>query len=111
MLNRIKKLCREKNIAYKDLSDMTGISVSTISKFMSGVIREPSYATVEKLAKALDVTIDYLIYGLTQEEVQKREEKEILELYSYLNTVGKTKVIDYILDLMEIEKYTITDDE
>lgn len=109
MLNRIKKLCKEKNIAYKDLSDMTGVSISTIGKIMSEVIKEPSIVTISKIACALNVSLDYLVYG--DFIASERTEPEILKKYNTLNSSGKKKADEYITDLSEQKKYTTADEE
>lgn len=110
MLNRIKKLCKEKNIAYKDLSDMTGISISTLSKMMAGMTNGPSIVTVSKIAKALNVSVDYLVYG-ERNTNEITINSEILKKYNSLNSSGKQKADEYITDLSEQKKYTASDEE
>lgn len=39
------------------------------------------------------------------------DEKELLQLYSKLNEDGKDKLFDYLLDLLDMPKYVLTDEE
>ena len=56
---RIKKLREKKNLSTNDLSRLTGISQSTISKLENGK-RKPELSTLEKIAQALNVFVDKL---------------------------------------------------
>lgn len=98
MLRRIKAICKTDNISYKELSGMTGISISTLSKIMSGVTKDPTITSISKIACALNSTIDFLVFG---------EERRGIELtpYDLLNDVGRDKVKEYINDLLDNAKY------
>lgn len=98
MLDRIKEAAKKQNITYNVLSDKTSISISTLSKILSGVIKDPSISSISRIAKALNVTLDYLVYG---EEVQKKT----ITPYDLLNKAGQFKVQEYIIDLLENSKY------
>lgn len=52
---------RWKFMSQKDLSDMTGISESTICRYLSGKSMPSSY-NLAKIARALDCSIEELIY-------------------------------------------------
>lgn len=107
MLNRIKKLCKEKNIAYKDLSNMTGVSISTLSKIMSSVIKDPSIVTVSKIAGALNVSVDYLVYGekTNTAETQKNTTDEGHMLYDNLDTEDKAEIRGEMKQMLKADKY------
>lgn len=98
MLIRIKKICKEKDISYRELSGMTGISLSTLSKIMAGITKDPTIMSISKIAQALDVTLDYLIYG-------EKNQKKTITPYDLLNEAGQFKAQEYIMDLLENAKY------
>lgn len=103
MLNRInieKKKCGYTN---KTLSDATGIPKSTLDKVLAGIIKEPPVTSIIKIAKVLNVSTDYLIYG----SKNSSNISSILNKYNSLNPLGKTKAFSYIDDLCEQDKYTI----
>lgn len=56
---RIKELRGRKGWTQKDLSDASGVAQSAISDLESGM-RDSRYATLEKVAKALGVTVPEL---------------------------------------------------
>ena len=57
---KLKCLRKDKKLTQKKLAGLSNVSQSTISEIESGRV-QPSLATVEKLAKALDVTVNVLI--------------------------------------------------
>lgn len=58
---RLRKVMQWKGITQKELSDKTGITQAAISRYVKGHV-SPSFYTVDKIAKALDCTIEDLRY-------------------------------------------------
>ena len=58
---RLKNVLWKKNITQTELANISGIPRETISRYISGKIT-PSFFTVDKLAKALDCSMDELRY-------------------------------------------------
>ncbi|MGQ9603042.1 MAG: helix-turn-helix domain-containing protein [bacterium] len=56
----IKKLRKQKGLSQDRLSKLADISYNTVIKLESGGITNPSIDTLQKLAKALDVSVDKL---------------------------------------------------
>ena len=56
----IKKLRKQKGLSQDKLSKLADISHNTIIKIESGAIQSPTIDTVQKIAKALEVSIDDL---------------------------------------------------
>ena len=63
---KISGLLKEKNLTQKDLAKKIGITPAALSKILSGR-NLTKVATVQKIAKALDVSVGYLI-GSNQSE-------------------------------------------
>jgi len=61
MGKNIKKLRREKSLSQDRLSKLADISYNTVIKLESGGITNPTIETLQKIAKALNVSIDELI--------------------------------------------------
>lgn len=57
----IKKLRKQKGLSQDRLSKLADISYNTVIKLESGGITNPSIDTLQKLAKALDVSVDELL--------------------------------------------------
>lgn len=57
---RIKQLREEKGISQKALGQMFNVAQNTISNWENGT-REPDTATLTRLAKLFNVSVDYLL--------------------------------------------------
>jgi transcriptional regulator with XRE-family HTH domain len=57
----IKKLRQEKGISQDRLSKLTDLSLNTIVNIEAGNNLNPTIETLEKIAKALEVSIDELL--------------------------------------------------
>lgn len=57
----IKKYRKEKSLSQDKLSRLADVSHATIIKIESGGIQSPTIDTVQKIAKALGVSIDILL--------------------------------------------------
>ena len=57
----IKKLRKAKDLSQDKLSRLADVSHATIIKIESGGIQSPTIDTVQKIAKALDVSLDELM--------------------------------------------------
>lgn len=57
---KVKKLMIEKNISQKKLSELSGITESSVCRYLKGD-RTPRIDIVVNFAKALDVEVDYLL--------------------------------------------------
>ena len=65
-LSEALKTTRERQkLTQKELSRMSGISYSTITKIETGVITNPSFFLVVKLCQALEITTDNLLKLIT----------------------------------------------
>ena len=63
MINRIKLLKKEKKITNVMLAELSGIPIGTLNKILGSETKEPSVNAIIKIANALNVSADYLIYG------------------------------------------------
>jgi len=57
----IKKLRNQRGLSQDKLSKLADISHNTIIKIESGAIQSPTMNTAQKIAKALDVSLDDLM--------------------------------------------------
>ncbi len=56
----IKKIRKKKGISQDKLSKLAEVAYNTIIKIESGAIQNPTIETVQKIAKALDTSLDEL---------------------------------------------------
>ena len=61
-LNRIKVVLAEKNVQNKTLAEQIGVAQATMSKWVTNS-SQPSLEMLVKIANALDVTLDELVWS------------------------------------------------
>ena len=78
----IKKLRILNDMTLKDLSNKTGVGISTLSEIESGKIANPRTSTINKIADALDVNLNELLGFDKQfnQTLSTLEDEEILQL-------------------------------
>jgi transcriptional regulator with XRE-family HTH domain len=88
---RIRLLRLERGITQDDIEKAAGISRSHLSKIESGKVENPGLLTLERIAKALKVSISYLLHfderslkkrilEVEKRKKEQRRKKEVLEL-------------------------------
>ena len=56
--NRIRELCKQRgNISFYKLSEMSGVSTSTLENIIKGHTKNPGIATIHQLALGFNMTI------------------------------------------------------
>lgn len=93
ILKRLKE-CKEKSgLTNAQLAEASGIAVGTLNKILSGDTTNPQLPAIMSMAKALHVSVDYLLYGVdhpafldnkklpTLTDEQQKEYEEIVNLY------------------------------
>ncbi|MCF6461464.1 helix-turn-helix domain-containing protein [Clostridium sp. Cult3] len=61
---RIRKLRKERNFSLREMAEKSGISsFSYLANIERGIVEDPGIKTIIKIAKGLDVSIDYLVKG------------------------------------------------
>ena len=64
---RIVRTCALRGIAMGTLADRIGVSRNNVSRIVRGITADPASSIIVRIAKALDVSTDYL-FGLHDEE-------------------------------------------
>lgn len=59
---------RGRRLTYSDVQRLGGVEPAAISRIRSGQTKEPSYLTVQGLARAFGIPVDYFYVSLSQEE-------------------------------------------
>lgn len=95
---------KEKNMKINELSEKSGVPINTLKKILSGISNNPQLDTIKSIAKALDCTLDDIVYYDSKPHYTL-EEQLYIKKYRLLNTDGKEKVGIYIDDLLANPKY------
>jgi len=98
---RIKNLRKNRGLTATQLAEQSDCSPSTISEVENGKVLNPAAITVAKIAKALGVTTDYLVFG---DESIDSEKKNSAFFRKYTSLPEKTKgALQNLLDSMDNE--------
>ena len=57
VVERMKRICAERKMAYNDLANRSGVTPSTVYSMMDSRRRDLSVVTLKKLCDGLDMTI------------------------------------------------------
>jgi transcriptional regulator with XRE-family HTH domain len=57
----IKKARKKKGLSQDKLTKLADITLTTLTKIETGINRNPTIKTLQKIAKALDISIDELV--------------------------------------------------
>lgn len=87
-----------RDIKPKELSDLTGLSVNTIRNYINGHNALPSVETGVLIAKALGVTVEYLVTGGLEED--KKQAQRIALDFSKLNKNDQKSVKALISEML-----------
>ena len=134
LAENLKLLRKRKGLTQKDLSDLSGVSCNSIINYENSRRTSPPISILQKLARALDVSVDVLtatrianrkdggiqIYvGPPQdlpvddweEFVIERGEQDIVEqlseLVKQLNKEGVIEALKRVRELTEIQRYSL----
>lgn len=116
--DRIHKLRTELHLTFQELGDRVGVGASTVRKWEIGYIRDIRSDKVQKLAAALNTSVEYLmgwpdksvnissggtvngVIGANSGEVNimtgySKEEVELLRIFKALDVKGRSKLMNY----------------
>lgn len=74
LYNKVKELCRDKNITQKQLADIIGINQNTIKTWENKL---PNSETLVKIADYFGVTTDYLLGRSSNKLLTRKNERDI----------------------------------
>lgn len=92
LLNRLQQAKTSSKLRTEDISSISGIPIGTLSKIFAGITKDPKIGTLIAIAEALNVSIDYLIYGTVSKHNITNNEFTILENYRCLDSDGKQRI-------------------
>ena len=99
-IERIKARKSEKKITNDQLSEMTGIPVSTLSKILAGFTDSPKLSNIVAICDALDCSVDYILSGVpenTNNYTLEPDEMRLIEDFRTLDRHGR-EIVRLVLD-------------
>ncbi len=101
---KIKKRRKELKMTQDELAKLTGYTSRTsIGKIESGLVNLP-ISKIHLFAKALHID-EVDLMGYNEPVDLSIDERELVELFRTLNYEGRTKVMEYSIDIASSERY------
>lgn len=97
---RLKAAMEKKHYRNADLARITGISAATIGNYINGHRTPRGFADIVPVAKALDVSLDYLAGVIGPD---KQDDKKPSGLFRPQNYYEAVKMINLLLDAFKSE--------
>ncbi len=94
-IDRIKARKSEKKITNEQLSELTGIPVSTLSKILAGFSDSPKLSNIVAICDALDCSVDFILSGVpenTHNYTLEPDEMRLIEDWRQLDRHGREMV-------------------
>lgn len=104
LLSRLQEAKALKKMRIEDISKKSNVPIGTISKIFAGITTDPKIGTLIAIADALDVNIDYLIYGKNEINTNatfSEKESNLIKKYRQLTAEQQGAIensIDYYIE-------------
>ena len=106
MINRIKQLKKNNKITTAELADLANVPKGTLTKILSGEIKDAKMKTIKSIASALNTSVDYLVYGddVSPTRAANSNETQLLTMYRKLNSEDQKLLLNYANTLILAEE-------
>jgi transcriptional regulator with XRE-family HTH domain len=108
--DRIKDLRRKKNLSQSELADKAGVSYAQIGRYETKGSQPPAN-TLKKIADALGVSPDFLIYGASDEKAKaKLSDADLINQFKAIEDLDEEdrnvvkKLIDAFITKKQLQK-------
>ena len=105
ILSRIKAAKKDAGLTNEELAAKSGVPIGTLRKLLAGATTEPKLPALMAIATALDVSVDWLIYGTAADLRLPSDLKALSDALAELNGEGREKLLDYAADLVASGRY------
>lgn len=105
ILSRIKAAKKNAGLTNDELAAKSGVPIGTLRKLLAGATTEPKLPALMAIATALDVSVDWLIYGTAADIRLPADLKALSDALAQLNDEGREKLLDYAADLVASGRY------
>ena len=105
ILSRIKAAKKDAGLTNEELAAKSGVPIGTLRKLLAGATTEPKLPALMAITTALDVSVDWLIYGTAADLRLPSDLKALSDALAELNGEGREKLLDYAADLVASGRY------
>ena len=82
LIQKIREAKETKRITNEDISEMTGIPETTVSRILSGASKRPGFENVLTIAIALGISVDKILSAALPGEEPPKEVENVVESYA-----------------------------
>lgn len=106
----IKHLRKQSKMTQEELATLLDVKKSSIQKYECGKVQNLKLERIQKLCEIFEISPFVFIYPDIWAKAQMPREYnselcECIKIYFSLNEKGKKKVMQYIMDIGDIERY------
>ncbi len=91
--DRLRESIEYKGLLIKEIAAIAGINNNTFLSYVDARGSLPNVETAVKIAKALDVSVEYLVTGEEAEKLPDSKNSEIQEIINDLSTLDKNQLL------------------
>lgn len=108
--DNLRELRKDQFLTQKAVSDKLGIPEPTYGAYEQGRT-EPPIEIIKKLADIFEVSTDYLLGRASALDIVSiqtdltEQQKELLQQFDKLNTVGKARLMGYLIALISMPAF------
>ncbi|UOQ45388.1 helix-turn-helix domain-containing protein [Halobacillus salinarum] len=102
--DRIQKIRKDRHMSLSELAERAGVAKSYLSSIERNIQSNPSIQFLEKIAKELDVSMNYLLHG-DNVEIEGALDDDWLELVQQAMNSGVSK--EQFREFLEFNKWRI----
>lgn len=92
LIQKIREAKDAKRITNEDISEMTGIPETTVSRILSGSSKRPGFENVLTMAIALNISVDKILSAALPDEDPPKPVETVVESYAGVLSVKETKI-------------------
>lgn len=96
---KLKQIRKSKNLTQEKLAELSNVSEKHISKIETGIYF-PTYTTLTKILKALDLSIEDV--GLNLEQVESKDSPFYVKSLQILNGANTEQELEYFYNLLRV---------
>lgn len=112
MHERIQHILTSKNMSQADVCRLSGLDSSKVSQVVSGRTKDPRISTIVPIAKALNVSLDYLVFGQVVKVSYVDESQAALNnCFEALNDKGRERLVEEAEMLADNKKFAKSESE
>jgi len=102
LIQKIREAKEAKRLTNEDISEITNIPETTVSRILSGASKRPGFENVLTIAIALGVSVDKILSVVLPGEEPPKEMETVVESYDSLLQVKDTQIADMEKLMVEI---------